>query len=265
MSEFKGKSIVITGACRGIGRGIAEYFAKQGARLMIVSNAELIYQTQEEIKTKFPEAQIEAMQLDVTNEQEVQALFKKSYETFKNIDIGLFVAGIITIDTFEKMSLDDFRRVLDVNTTGVWLCNREISKYMKDQKYGRIINMSSLQGRNGFIYTPHYAASKMGVIGVTQSLALELAPFNVTVNAICPGIIMSDMWEYNDRVWGEMLSTPQKQYKKGELMAEWVDNIPMKKAGTAEDIANAAAFFASEKSHYITGQSLNVCGGMAMN
>jgi len=136
---------------------------------------------------------------------------------------------------------------------------------MVKQQSGRLINTSSGQGRVGFIYTPHYAASKMGVIGITQSLALELAQHNITVNAFCPGIIETNMWDYNDRVWGEILSTPEKQYKKGELMEEWVQGIPLKRAGKPADVAGLVAFLASEDAAYITGQTINVDGGLIMS
>ncbi len=171
-------------------------------------------------------------------------------------------AGVITIGRFDAMPKADFEKVLAVNTTGVWLCCREAAKYMVKQNGGSLINTSSGQGRQGFIYTPHYAASKMGVIGITQSLALELAPWHITVNAFCPGIIESEMWDYNDRVWGEILSTDEKKYGKGELMAEWVENIPLKRAGHPEDVAGLVAFLASDDARYITGQTINVDGGL---
>jgi NAD(P)-dependent dehydrogenase (short-subunit alcohol dehydrogenase family) len=160
------------------------------------------------------------------------------------------------------MPKSDFEKILAVNTTGVWLCCREAAKYMVKQGSGSLINTSSGQGRQGFIYTPHYAASKMGVIGITQSLALELAPWHITVNAFCPGIIESEMWDYNDRVWGEILSSDKKQYGKGELMAEWVENIPLKRAGQPQDVAGLVAFLASDDARYITGQTINVDGGL---
>ena len=105
----------------------------------------------------------------------------------------------------------------------------------------------------------------MGVIGITQSLSLELAPHNITVNAFCPGIIESEMWDYNDRVWGEILSTDEKRYGKGELMAEWVKNIPLRRAGKPSDVAGLVAFLASDDAAYLTGQAINIDGGLIMS
>ena len=243
--DFHGKTIVITGACRGIGAGIAERFARDGANLVMVSNAERVHETAEQLRQRY-QADILSLQVDVTN-------------------VSIQNAGVITIDYFDRMPKADFEKVLAVNTTGVWLCCREAAKYMVKQNQGCLINTSSGQGRQGFIYTPHYAASKMGVIGITQSLAHELAPWNITVNAFCPGIIESEMWDYNDRVWGEILSTDEKRYGKGELMAEWVKGIPMKRAGKPEDVAGLVAFLASDDARYLTGQTINIDGGLIMS
>ena len=131
----------------------------------------------------------------------------------------------------------------------------------KAGKKGRLINTASTQARQGFIYTPHYAASKFGVIGITQSLAIELAKTGITVNAFCPGIIGTDMWAYNDAAWGKLLG----DYKPGELMAEWVEGIPMGRAGTPEDVAGLVTFLASYDAAYITGQTINIDGGLFMS
>ncbi|QCP59398.1 glucose 1-dehydrogenase [Pantoea sp. SO10] len=259
--DFSGKTVVITGACRGIGAGIAARFARDGARLVMVSNSERVFSTAQAIEQQFG-SEILALQVDVTDETEVQQLYQQAAERFGSIDVSIQNAGVITIDRFDAMPKSDFEKILAVNTTGVWLCCREAAKYMVKQGSGSLINTSSGQGRQGFIYTPHYAASKMGVIGITQSLALELAPWHITVNAFCPGIIESEMWDYNDRVWGEILSSDKKQYGKGELMAEWVENIPLKRAGQPEDVAGLVAFLASDDARYITGQTINVDGGL---
>jgi len=139
---------------------------------------------------------------------------------------------------------------------------KEVIQYMReDKKGGRIINTASGQARDGFIYTPHYAASKFGVMGMTQSLAKEVAQDGITVNAICPGIIHTDMWDYNDRVWGKLMGN----YQPGELMATWIENIPMKRAGKVEEVAGLVAFLAGPDAAYITGQAINIDGGLIMS
>lgn len=124
-----------------------------------------------------------------------------------------------------------------------------------------MVNTASGQARDGFIYTPHYAASKFGVVGLTQSLAKEVAREGITVNAICPGIIHTEMWDYNDRVWGQMLG----DYAPGELMEEWVRGIPMGRAGTPAKVGALVAFLSSQDAAYITGQTINVDGGLIMS
>lgn len=263
--RFDGVTVVITGACRGIGEGIAERFAREGAKLVMVSNADRVNETARRI-VELTGAEVLPVVADITDEQAVIDLYAQAQARFGRVDVSIQNAGIITIDHFDRMPRADFDRVLQVNTTGVWLCCREAAKHMINYgRGGRLINTSSGQGRQGFIYTPHYAASKMGVIGITHSLAHELAPHGITVNAFCPGIIESEMWEYNDRVWGQILSTPDKTYGTGELMAEWVASIPMKRAGTAHDVAGLVTFLASADAGYITGQSINVDGGLIMS
>jgi NAD(P)-dependent dehydrogenase (short-subunit alcohol dehydrogenase family) len=263
--RFIGKTVVITGACRGIGAGIAERFAQEGAHLVMASNdLARVTQTAERLAAEYS-VSVLPLAVDVTDEADIERLYRLGFERFGSIDVSVQNAGIITIEHFDKMPRADFDKVLQVNTTGVWLGCREAAKYMVKQGSGRLINTSSGQGRQGFIYTPHYAASKMGVIGITQSLALELAPHGITVNAFCPGIIESEMWDYNDRVWGEILSTAEKTYGKGELMAEWVNNIPLRRAGKPADVAGLVAFLASEDAAYLTGQAINIDGGLIMS
>ena len=160
------------------------------------------------------------------------------------------------------MTEKEWDNVMEVNTRGVFLCCQEaISRMRKHKLGGRLINTASGQARHGFIYTPHYAASKFGVVGITQSLAKEVAKEGITVNASCPGTIETDMWTYNDEVWGQLLG----DYKPGELMAEWVRDIPMGRAGTGEDVAGLVTFLASDDAAYVTGQTVNVDGGLIMS
>ena len=264
MSRFEDNVVVVSGASRGIGEGIAERFAKEGATVLLTDVSDHVKETAKRIADQY-NVTAEGFIVDVTNEEQVVDFYKTVESKYHKLDVSVQNAGIITIQHFDKMSVEEFSKVVNVDAIGVWLCCREAAKIMVKQNSGRLINSSSGQGRKGFIYTPHYACAKMGVIGITQSLAIELAPHNITVNAFCPGIIVTDMWEYNDRVWGEMLSTDKKKYSKGELMQEWVDAIPLRKAGMPEDVASVIAFLASEDARYVTGQTINIDGGMFMN
>ena len=259
LKRFTGKVVVITGASRGIGKGIAMRFGLEGAKLVIAANEELIHNAGKELSKAGIE--VTSLVVDVTSKKQVQDLYAKAHEKYGRIDVSIHNAGVITIKPLPEMTEEEWDFVMDVNTKGVWLCCQAAANYMLKQKSGKIINTASGQSREGFIYTPHYAASKMGVMGITQSLAKELAPFGITVNAFAPGIISTDMWGYNDREWGKLLGN----YKPGELMQEWVDNLPMKRVGTPEDIAGLVTFLASSDADYITGQTINCDGGLSMN
>jgi meso-butanediol dehydrogenase/(S,S)-butanediol dehydrogenase/diacetyl reductase len=178
------------------------------------------------------------------------------------VDISIQNAGVITVARLEDLTEADWDTILAVNTKGCFLCCQEAALRMRAAgRKGRLINTASTQARQGFIYTPHYAASKFGVIGITQSLAKELAKTGITVNAFCPGIIDTDMWAYNDAAWGKLMG----DYRPGELMAEWVAGIPMGRAGSPADVAGLVAFLASEDAAYITGQTINIDGGLFMS
>ena len=250
---------MITGASRGIGKGIAKRFAEEGANLVLAANEPSIDEVAEEFRASG--AQAVSYLCDVTNKAEVETLYDKAMSKFGQVDVSIQNAGVITIAKIEDLPENDWDKIMAVNTKGVFLCCQAAALRMKPRKFGRIINTASGQARQGFIYTPHYAASKFGVVGITQSLAKELAQDNITVNAFCPGIIETDMWAYNDSAWGKLLGN----YKPGELMQEWVQNIPMKRAGKAEDVAGLVAFLASDDAAYITGQTINVDGGLIMS
>ena len=258
--RFDGKAVVVTGAARGVGKGIAARFAHEGAIVALCDRDPGVAETAEELSTNG--ARAIGVKADVTSPDDVRALFERVIQEAGRVDVLVNNAGIITISRLEELSLEDWERVLRVNTTGAFLCCQAAAARMRAQGGGgRILNAASGQARQGFIYTPHYAASKFGVVGLTQSLAKELAADQITVNAFCPGIVGSDMWAYNDREWGRLLG----DYKPGQLMAEWVAAIPLKRAGTADDVANLLLFLASDEAAYITGQTINVDGGMFMN
>src|SRR6516162_2308953 len=259
MKRFEEKSVLITGASRGIGKGIAKRFADEGASLILAANEASIHELAEEFKASGVNAT--SVVCDVTQKAEVERLYDQALAEFGKLDVSIQNAGVITIARIEELSENDWDRVMAVNTKGVFLCCQAAAVRMKPRRCGRIINTASGQARQGFMYTPLYAASKFGVVGITQSLAKELAPDNITVNAFCPGIIETDMWAYNDAAWGKLLGS----YKPGELMAEWVRGIPMGRAGTADDVAGLVTFLASDDAAYITGQTINVDGGLIMS
>lgn len=257
LARFGGKVAVVTGASRGIGRGIALRFAREGAAVVVSANEAACADVAGEIRAAGGKAS--SMVVDVTDKAQVEALYDHAISTFGRLDISVQNAGVITIAKLEELGEKAWDWVMAVNTKGVFLCCQAAAARMAGE--GRLINTASGQARQGFIYTPHYAASKMGVVGITQSLAKELAPRGITVNAFCPGIIGTDMWTYNDREWGKLLG----DYAPGELMREWVKAIPMKRAGTPEDVAALVTFLASEDAAYITGQTINIDGGQFMS
>jgi meso-butanediol dehydrogenase/(S,S)-butanediol dehydrogenase/diacetyl reductase len=259
MRRFEDKCVVISGGNKGIGLAIAERFASEGANLVIGAIEE--DQSAAEAALAAYGTGVITRRCDVTRRADVRALFDAA-EIFGGVDIAVQNAGVITISRIEQLTEREWDLNMGVNTKGAFLCCQEAIRRLRARgKSGRLINTASGQARDGFIYTPHYAASKFGVVGLTQSLAKEVATEGITVNAICPGIIHTDMWDYNDRTWGKLMGN----YAPGELMAEWVAGIPMKRAGKGADVAALVAFLASDDASYITGQTINVDGGLIMS
>lgn len=245
---LEGKVAVVTGASRGIGRAVALKLSREGATVVINYNGSA--DKAEEVKCEIEKngGKAEVMQCNVSDFQACEGFIKEVIAKFGSLDILVNNAGITRDGLLMKMSEDDFDAVLDTNLKGTFHCIRFASRQMMKQRSGRIINLSSVSGVLGNAGQANYSASKAGVIGLTKAAARELSSRGITVNAIAPGFINTDMTQ----------CLPDK------VKEESVKQIPLGRFGEPEDIAEAAAFLASEKAGYITGQVLCVDGGMAM-
>ncbi|MCD6256856.1 3-oxoacyl-ACP reductase FabG [Candidatus Aerophobetes bacterium] len=247
MERLKNKVSIITGSSRGIGRAIALRFAREGSNIVIT------YHTRED-KAKEVVEEIKNMgrrvimtQVDVSRREDVRKMVKRSIDEFGKIDILVNNAGILQQKPFEDITDEDWDRMFEVNMKGVFLCTQEVLPWMKRQRFGKIINISSVGGQFGGPKAVHYSATKAGVICFTKSIARIASPFNINVNAISPGLILTEMSE-------KELNDPKSRAK--------IDSILLKRIGKIEDVAGAAVFLASAESEYITGQVLNVNGGL---
>lgn len=243
----KGKVAVITGASRGIGKSIALALAAQGATIVAM---DMDQATTDAAVTEFQAQGVKALAVvgNVTVTADVERMIDSAVEAFGRVDILVNNAGITRDGLIVRMKDDDWDAVLNVNLKGAFLCTRTAFKVMSKQRYGRIINIASIVGQMGNAGQANYCASKAGLIGLTKSNAREMAKRNVTVNAVAPGFIATAMTDaLSDKV-------------REELAAQ----IPLERLGSADDIANAVVFLASEASAYITGQVLAVNGGMYM-
>ena len=245
--KLENKVAVVTGGSRGIGYATVEKFIKEGAKVCLTASSEASAEKAvAKLKEAYPNADIMGIAPTLSSLESVQAEFAKVVEKYGRIDILINNAGITKDGLIMRMKEEDFDRVIDVNLKGTFNCIRHVSRYMLKQRSGRIINMSSVVGIAGNAGQVNYSASKAGVIGITKSAAKELASRGITVNAVAPGYIDTDMTK--------VLSDEQKK--------SVLDMIPLSRMGSVDDISNAVAFLASDEAAYITGQVISVDGGM---
>jgi 3-oxoacyl-[acyl-carrier protein] reductase len=246
--EFKDKVAIVTGASRGIGRAIALEFGSLGARVVVNynSSAEAADEVVEAIRAHGSDAV--AIQADVSDFDQAKDLIQKGIEHFGELHILVNNAGITRDGLIMTMSEDDWDAVATTNLKSTFNCSKAAIRHMMRKRYGRIINIASISGMMGNAGQTNYSASKAGQLGFTKALAREVASRNITVNAVAPGFIETDIWD----------TVPE------DIQTGLMDVIPLGRIGTPEEVAKAVAFLASEEAAYITGHTLTVDGGMAM-
>lgn len=246
--QLEGRTAIITGSARGLGKAIALKMAKMGAN--IVLNDIATSDSLDATAAEFKEAgyNVAVTRGDVRNSEDVKAMVAAAVEAFGRVDILVNNAGITKDKPMAMMSEEDWDMVLDINLKGAFLCTKFAAKQMIKQKYGRIINMASVAGRYGNQGQANYSASKAGLIGLTKTTAKEFASRGITCNAVAPGMIQSKMTDV----------LPEEVKKK------YLENIPLGRFGTPEDVAGVIAFLASDDASYVTAQVIDIDGGLVM-
>ncbi|MCX7921817.1 MAG: 3-oxoacyl-[acyl-carrier-protein] reductase [Clostridia bacterium] len=246
--QLKGKTAVITGSGRGLGKAIALKLAQMGANIVLndIAVSDAVDETAEEFRAAG--YNVAVTKGDVRNIEDVEAMINKAVETFGSIDILVNNAGITKDTLMIKMSEKDWDDVLDINLKGAFFCTKVAARIMMKQRSGKIVNIASVAGVMGNPGQANYSASKAGLIGLTKSTAKELSSRGITCNAVAPGLIQSKMTEV----------LPEK------VRENYLNNIPLGRFGTPEDVANVIGFLASEDSNYVTGQVIHIDGGLVM-
>lgn len=272
MGRHQGKIAIVTGAGQGIGRGVAERLAQEGAQVVI---AEYNRETAEAAAQEIAAAGLNALAypIDIGEISQIEAMVKDITARFGRIDCLINNAGLSRPAPMFDLTPEHWDPINRVNLRGLFFCLQLVAKQMvaqvpdevkkagrADRSYGKIVNFSSIAGRSGRPYDTAYSVTKWGVISLTQSAALYLAPYSINVNAVCPGIVPTPMWDNIDRVQGARQGLAQ-----GEWIKKSIETIPLKRPATPADIAAVVSFLCSGDSDYVTGQTINVDGGIEMN
>ena len=243
MIDFKNKKIIITGASGGIGRSIVEKFVNLDGKVLATGTK---IEKLENLKKDFPNISIH--KFDISEHVKIDEFIEKANNQLGGLDILINNAGVNNDNLSLRMKYEEWKKVIDINLSSTFLLTKSAIKKMLKNKYGRIINVTSIVGHTGNLGQANYAASKAGIIGMTKSLAIEYAKKNITLNCVSPGFIKSQMTDNISENMKEFLSS----------------RIPMSKLGTGEDVANSIAFLSSDAASYITGETIHVNGGMYM-
>jgi sorbitol-6-phosphate 2-dehydrogenase len=256
--KLKNKIALITGAGQGIGKAIAICFAQEGADVAVndINLSEAEKTSQEIIKLGRRASSYKA---DVGEQREVNEMVEKILNKYKKIDILVNNVGISKILPFTETTEEVWDKIIDINLKGTFLCCKAVIPQMVKQKNGKIINMSSQSGKRGNSWYAAYCASKFGIIGLTQSIALEFAPHGININAVCPGVIFTPLWDEQLAQYGKKRGLPPEKVKE-----YLISKIPLGRDPRLEEIANVVLFLVSDESNYMTGQAINVTGGQEM-
>jgi NAD(P)-dependent dehydrogenase (short-subunit alcohol dehydrogenase family) len=271
--QLAGKVAIVTGAGQGIGKGVAMRLARDGAQVVVAEyNPETAEATAEEIRRLGGRAL--SYPIDLSQVEQIQPMVDRVVGEFGRIDILVNNAGRVQTKYMLDLTPEDWDRVVDTNQRGLFFCLQAVARQMIAQipdeiraadraphSFGKIVNFASIAGRSGRPYSTHYSAAKAAVISITKSAALALAKYNINVNAVAPGVAPTPMWTQIDKERGELFGS-----KPGEAMHNFIEtNIPLKRASSIEDLAGAVSFLCSPDADYITGQCLNVDGGIEMD
>ncbi len=256
---------LVTGGAQGLGQAICQRLANEGCHVAVADlNEEKAIQTAGEISTSTDRRAI-AIKVDISNEAQVEAMVARTVQEFGRLDILIANAGILIAEDIIEFPAEKWRAVINVNLFGYFLCAKHAARVMKAQKKGVILDINSKSGKKGSFRNSAYAASKFGGIGLTQSIALDLAEYGVRVNAVCPGNLL------DSPLWNEGPNALFKQYARNRGITEeevrqiYINQVPMKRGCTYEDVCNVVVFLASDQASYMTGQAINVTGGQEMH
>ncbi|MEN6370960.1 MAG: sorbitol-6-phosphate dehydrogenase [Armatimonadota bacterium] len=255
------KVALVTGGAQGLGQALSERLAKEGANVVVCDINESGAVAEAERLAKEYGVKSLGIKMDVTDEGSAAAGFKRIIDTFGRLDVLVSNAGILISGEVTEFDVAKWRKVVDVNLVGYFICAREAAKIMIEQKSGVIVQINSKSGKKGSFRNSAYAASKFGGIGLTQSLALELAPYGVRVNSVCPGNLLdSPLWV--DSLYEQYAKRFNTTVEK--VRQKYLDQVPLGRGCAYGDIANVVVFLASEEANYMTGQAINVTGGQEM-
>jgi sorbitol-6-phosphate 2-dehydrogenase len=255
------KIAIVTGGAQGLGAAICQRLAHEGAYVVVADlNLQGAQETAAEIADQTSRQAI-AVKVDVTDEAQVEAMVQRAVDQFGRLDILVSNAGILIAEAVDEFPAEKWRAVINVNLFGYFLCAKHAAQVMKPKGSGAIIQINSKSGKKGSYKNSAYAASKFGGIGLTQSIALELAEHGVRVNSICPGNLLdSPLWV--DSLYAQYAK--KWEITEEEVRQRYIDQVPMKRGCTYEDVTNVVVFLASDQSSYMTGQAINVTGGQEM-